>query len=139
MGSTASRHRPFEVLYVEDHAEQAALTLAHLSGTPDFRIHWAKNLMDAIQYLSGHVVDVVLLDLGMPELEGPGCHTAIQAVRPGVPVVVLTADERESTRARILSRGTSNYLVKQRCTPGLVQASLRNAIRAGTGNRHDPV
>jgi DNA-binding NarL/FixJ family response regulator len=69
-------------------------------------------------------IDVVLLDLGMPELKGRKTHLTIKsAVGATIPVVILTSDDSPVSRDVTKLQGAANYLVKSRTSfIGLRQA-----------------
>ncbi len=70
-------------------------------------------------------VDVLLLDLGLPDSQG--LETAVEAMRsaPAVPIVVLTGYDDDEAAAEAIERGAQDYLVKG----GFSGAALRRAIR----------
>jgi DNA-binding response OmpR family regulator len=120
--------RPITVLLVEDNPDQAELIKLSLGGDADggYRVEWASNLLDGMKSLSEPGIDVVLLDLGLPELDGYKSHTAIRRSAPQVPIVILTADDRAVSRELTLSGGAADYLIKGEIT----DSELRQAIRA---------
>ena len=89
------------MLLVEDNTEAAELVRAYLTedGANPFRVEWACNLMEAMGRLAQPGVDVVLLDLGLPELNSYKSYRAIDvAAGTRTPVVILTADNRGVSR-----------------------------------------
>src|SRR5277367_488091 len=86
---------PIRVLLVEDNDEAAALVQFWLAEDVSDTIHveWTKTVLDAMTRLAQPGIQVVLLDLGMPELTGHRSYRAIESVAGDhVPVVILTAD-----------------------------------------------
>lgn len=57
-------------------------------------------------------VSVVILDLGLPGMDGAAVLERIRARRPTLPVIVLTARDAVSERVRLLDLGADDYLVK---------------------------
>ena len=57
-------------------------------------------------------VDVVLLDIGLPELDGYEVLSRIRARRPELPVLMLTARDDIENKVRALDRGADDYLTK---------------------------
>jgi DNA-binding response OmpR family regulator len=57
-------------------------------------------------------VDVVLLDLGLPDIDGMEVLTQLRRQRPGAPVIVLTARDAVESRVAALDAGADDYLVK---------------------------
>ncbi len=82
----------------------------------------------AEKHLAGSAVDIILLDLGLPDAQGLESIRRARAVAPGVPLVVLTSLDDESMAARALQEGVQDYLIKgQIDARGLLRA-LRYAV-----------
>jgi len=82
----------------------------------------------AEKHLAGSAVDIILLDLGLPDTQGIESIRRARAVAPHVPVVVLTSLDDESMAAQALQEGVQDYLIKgQIDARGLVRA-LRYAV-----------
>jgi len=123
--------RPIQVLLVEDDADAAALVEAYLTQDPasPFRLEWAPNLVETMVRLGQPGIDVVLLDLGLPELNGYKSFRAVEATVDGnLPIVVLTSDERSVSKELTLGFGASDYLLKSKNSPSQLRQSLRNAV-----------
>jgi CheY-like chemotaxis protein len=83
---------------VEDNPEAAWLVQSSLEDHEGetFRVEWTSNLLEAMTRLASPGVEVILLDLGMPELDGYRSFRAIEtATRGKVPIVILTADDSQ--------------------------------------------
>ena len=79
-------------------------------------------------YLAEHAVDIILLDLGLPDAQGLEAVRRAHAAAPRVPLVVLTGLDDESLAAQALQEGAQDYLIKGQIeTRGLLRA-LRYAI-----------
>ena len=120
---------PIRVLLVEDDPDGAALTSAQLSEGPDglFRIEWKDNILNAISRLAKPGIDVVLLDLGMPELNGYKTHLAITTATKETPVVVFTSDDTKVSRDITKAQGAFTYLVKRDTSPMELKQALHDA------------
>ena len=82
----------------------------------------------AEKHLAGGAVDIILLDLGLPDAQGLESIRRARAVAPRVPLVVLTSLDDESLAARALQEGVQDYLIKgQIDARGLLRA-LRYAV-----------
>ena len=130
---------PVQVLLVEDNAEAAWLVQVCLTGSEreQFRVEWSQNLIDAMTRLEQPGIEVVLLDLGLPELNGYRSFRAVDAAASGkVPVVILTSDDRSESRDLTIGFGASDYLIKDRISPAELRESLLNAIRQGRPQMH---
>ncbi|MBL8231325.1 MAG: response regulator [Bryobacterales bacterium] len=111
---TSGADRVIRVLMIEDNPEQAEWNLIALENSeePRFELSWVSSLVEGMMTIRLSQIDVILLDLGLPELEGYRSHTAIRAAAPLVPVVVLTEDMRKESRRLALSGGARSYLLK---------------------------
>ena len=87
-----------------------------------------KCLTEAETYLAQHAVEIILLDLGLPDAQGLEAVRRIRAAAPRVPLVVLTGLEDEAVTEEALQEGAQGCLIKgQIDAPGLLRA-LRHAI-----------
>ena len=125
------------VLLIEDSEEAMLLVRFALEeyGSGQYRLEWANNLSAGLDQLAAGGIDVVLLDLGLPESSGPESYAWVREIAPQVPVVVLTADERAETEFAVTASGAEGYLVKHHVTGDLLLKALRTAMYAN--KRHD--
>ncbi len=102
------------VLLVEDNPTQARLVQAYLdqSGQASFRLVHADALSAGLERLDGGDVDIVLLDLMLPDSEGLETFRAVQARANGVPVVVLSGIDDEELAVQAVREGAQDYLIK---------------------------
>ncbi|MCE9573884.1 MAG: EAL domain-containing protein [Deltaproteobacteria bacterium] len=85
-------------------------------------------MREAETHLASNVVDLILLDLGLPDAQGLAAVRRAHAAAPAVPLVVLTAIDDEGLASRALQEGAQDYLIKGQIeTRGLMQ-SLRYAV-----------
>ena len=85
-------------------------------------------MADAEQHLSTSSVDIILLDLGLPDAEGVEAVRRVRTAAPRVPLVVLTGRDDETLAAQALQEGAQDYLIKgQIDSRGLLRA-LRYAV-----------
>ena len=116
-------------LLIEDEPEAAELVKISLSQSGEFSLEWAPSLLEGMKRLVRPGVDVIILDLGMPELSGYKTHRAIEAVTGRkIPVVILTGDERRVSRDATLESGAIHYFVKGQTSPVELRRVLRQAV-----------
>jgi diguanylate cyclase (GGDEF)-like protein/PAS domain S-box-containing protein len=85
-------------------------------------------MSDAEKHLAKSAVDIIVLDLGLPDVQGLGAVRRAHAAAPRVPLVVLSVMDDESLAAEALQEGAQDYLIKgQIDARGLLRA-LRYAI-----------
>src|SRR6201999_1727249 len=81
--------------------------------------------------------DVVLLDLGLPDVDGTDILSMLRAVSD-VPVIVATARDDEAEMVRVLDIGADDYVIKP-FTAGQVNARIRAVLRRTGRTDEDPV
>jgi len=126
-----------ELLLIEDDADIRTALIRAL----DQRGHATRSVsngMDGLQGAIDHTPDVVLLDLGLPDVDGRTLLTMLRAVSQ-VPVIVLTARDDESEVVRVLNAGADDYIVKPFASEHLdarIRALLR---RSGNSQADEPL
>jgi diguanylate cyclase (GGDEF)-like protein len=101
-------------------------------GSHNTELAHVKCMSDAETHLAEHAVDIILLDLGLPDAQGSEAIRRAHAAAPGVPLVVLTGLDDESLAVQALQQGAQDYLIKGQIeTRGLLRA-LRYAIERKT-------
>ncbi|MBD2037839.1 response regulator [Leptolyngbya sp. FACHB-321] len=121
------------VLLVEDSPTDADLMrhfFLRLEGLQWELIH-VERLSSAITACSTHTVDIVLLDLRLPDSDEADTLVDFRASVPDVPVVVLTMMDDETLALQAMAGGAQDYLVKGQITPSLLARSLRYGIERG--------
>ena len=85
-------------------------------------------LASALTTLDETEIDVVLLDLGLPDSFGLGTLRQIRAHNSRVPIVVLTGLDDSELAIKAVSEGAQDYLVKGQLDNRLVERSIRYAL-----------
>ena len=98
------------VLLVEDEESIAGLLRSYLTAQ-GFRIVWVRSGEEALAELDRHPIRVVLLDLGLPGMDGFDVCRQIR-YRSKVPLVMVTARDEEIDRVAGLEIGADDYVVK---------------------------
>lgn len=123
-----------ELLVVEDSPGDARLLREMFNdekGVTTAMTHVA-TMADAERHLAGNVVDIVLLDLGLPDAQGLDAVRRAHAAAPGVPLVVLTGMDDERRALEALHEGAQDYLVKGQIDSRSLLRALRYAIERKT-------
>lgn len=102
-----------KTLLVAEDEEMNFLLLRELLGSFDLSIVRAVNGQEALALIeSNDDIDLVLMDLKMPVMDGFEATLKIKNLKPNIPVLALTAYSQESDRRRALECGCSEVLVK---------------------------
>ena len=98
------------VLLVEDEPSVGELVRGYLS-RDGYRVIWVRSGEEALAELDRHPVKMVLLDIGLPGMDGfDVCRTMRQ--KSQVPILMLTARDEEPDRVVGLEVGADDYLTK---------------------------
>jgi two-component system KDP operon response regulator KdpE len=76
-----------------------------------FVIHEAKDAAEALRAATLQTVDLIILDLALPDLDGADVLERLRAWS-SVPVIVLTVRSNEAEKVRLLELGADDYVVK---------------------------
>jgi PAS domain S-box-containing protein len=122
-----TRENPVRVLLVEDSPSDAQLLCEYLGQYPlqAFEVQRAECLAEAVDLSRQSTFDVTLLDLTLPDSSGLETCVRMREAARGVPIIVLTGVDDETTAWEAMHEGIEDYLVK-----GEIQgSSLARAIR----------
>ena len=118
------------ILLIEDNLGDARLLREMLGeqGSNNIELTHVQSMSEAEKYLSQRAVDMILLDLGLPDARDLGAIRRAHAAAPCVPLVVLTGLDDESLAKQALQEGAQDYLIK-----GQIEArGLLRALRYAT-------
>ena len=125
------------VLLVEDTRRLAASIKRGLS-EEGFRVTAVSRGVEALERLDSLEVEAIVLDLGLPDIDGLEVLTRTRSAGHRVPILVLTARDAVSERVRALDEGADDYLVKPFAFAELV-ARLRALLRRAAAPRWTPL
>lgn len=99
------------ILMIEDDfmIAESSKTLLQLH---DYQVEWVNNGLDALKLLQQQSFDVVLLDLGLPMMDGMQVLAKIRQSFPSLPVLIISARDQVQNRVDGLNQGADDYLVK---------------------------
>lgn len=113
------------VLLVEDNPGDARLLreMFNEDSSLDVDLTCVSFMAEAESHLAARAVDIILLDLGLPDAQGLTAIRRVRMAAPGVPLVVLTGLDDEALAAQSLQEGAQDYLIKGQIeTRGLLRA-----------------
>jgi signal transduction histidine kinase len=122
--------RGVTVLLVERNAEDAQLIRQALSRAEQasFNVVQAKCLAEAVDHLGETRVDVILLDLSLPDSGGLDTLRRMIEAAPDLPVVVLALQSNEPLALRAIQEGAQDYLVKDQVNRSMLSRVIRYSI-----------
>jgi signal transduction histidine kinase len=102
-----------KVLLIEDNPGDARLVREMLKeAIGDFSINVAERFGLGLEFLAGEDVDIVLLDLNLPDSHGLETFTRLQGEFSHLPVVIMTGSSDEALGVQAVQSGAQDYLVK---------------------------
>jgi DNA-binding response OmpR family regulator len=114
------------VLVIEDEQSIGALVCAYLK-RDGFQVVWVRSGEDGLGELDRHPVRLVVLDVGLPGIDGFEVCRRIRA-RSAVPVIMLTARDEEVDRVAGLEVGADDYVSKP-FSPRELVARMKAVLR----------
>ncbi len=118
------------VLMVEDLELEATLVAQMLASvrSTQFELAHVDRVQQGLDYLDAHAVDVILLDLNLPDSAGYDTFERVQSHAPDLPIILFTNMDDEAQAARAVREGAQDYLIKHKIDATLLSRSIRYAI-----------
>lgn len=101
--------------------------LENLLGYNGYTIQLAHTGQEALKYISREKVDLVLLDIGLPDMDGRRVLKRIGTESPDTPVILMTGDASIESATKALKNGAYDYLAKP-LDPGRLFKTIQNAL-----------
>jgi DNA-binding response OmpR family regulator len=119
-----------QILLIEDDQVDARAIRGMLQDTSGSQcdITHVGRLSDGLEKLVQDGIDVVLLDLGLPDSQGLEALNQLRAQTPGVPVIVLTGADSETLALGAVQYGAEDYLIKGQVDGRSLMRSMHYAI-----------
>ncbi|MFA5183765.1 MAG: ATP-binding protein [Syntrophales bacterium] len=119
-----------KILLIEDNPGDARLIREMLRDAigQGFALEWVPNLTDSLELLRKGEIDLVLLDLGLPDSRDLDTFTTAYDQAPQTPFIVLTGLADENLALSAVRKGAQDYLFKSEITPQLLVRAIRYAI-----------
>jgi two-component system, NarL family, invasion response regulator UvrY len=122
-------HTMIRIAIVDDHAMVRAGLRGFFADQVDFVVvAEAANGRDALDIVRKGGVDVVLMDIAMPDQSGVDALVAIKAREPDLPVLILSGFAEAHYATTLLRQGASGYLNKD-CDPEEIVKAIRTVAR----------
>jgi len=131
------------ILIIEDEQAISNFVCRALTAN-DFKAVPAFSGKEGLSLFFSHSPDLVLLDLGLPDMDGLELLTQFRDLPREVPVIIISARDRESEKVTALDMGADDYVVKPfgvsellaricAAAPGLPSDGRRGEVQCGCG------
>ena len=118
------------ILLIEDNSGDRRLISEMLAEASNvtFDVKYADRLQAATEYLDQNRVEVILLDLGLPDSQGLETLKRVYTQVSELPIVVLTGLNDEMIGIQAVNEGAQDYLIKGQVDTHLLRRTIRYAI-----------
>jgi len=128
---------------IEDNAGDARLVREMLAEvkSPRFEFSHASRLADGLKRLANGDIDVLLLDLGLPDSQGLETLKRAREAAPHLPVIVVTNLDDREVAVSAITQGARDYMVKGKVDSYLLSRAILRQLRpvAARPGRRDAV
>ncbi len=115
--------KTIKVLLADDHQSMIDGLRAVLQKEKDIEIvAEANNGIEVLTRLGKNEVDVVVLDIGMPEMDGHAALIEIQKTYPSIKVLILSLHKDEKNIGKVLKNNAAGYVIKDKGSEEIVKA-----------------
>jgi signal transduction histidine kinase len=131
---------PIKILLIEDNPADAHLIrllladkkVRGLGSPPTFEVLHVNRLAAGLAYLEEMHLDIILLDLSLPDSHGTKTFERVIEASPQIPIVVLSGLDDEGVAVKAMQLGAQDYLVKGTIESDILERSIRYAIERQT-------
>lgn len=141
-----------KVLIADDHAVVREGFRRMIENDPQIKVvAEAENGIEALQMVRSQNIDVVVLDMSMPEMSGLDCLKQIKSEFPDLPVLVFSMHPEDQYEQRVLQAGANGYITKRTKPLEVLQAikdvaagkrimseALKERVIKGKGKLEEP-
>jgi PAS domain S-box-containing protein len=122
--------RPIHILLIEDNPGDIRLVRELIGETSEgqFSLTQAGRLDAGIRCLNEATIDIILLDLSLPDSQGVDTLIRMHAAAHGIPIVLMTGLEDEELGVHLIQAGAQDYLIKGQTSAPLLARALRYAV-----------
>src|SRR5437868_2726314 len=126
------------VLVIEDDEDEYELVTEFLREQPSrFDLRWAPTLSIGLKELSQNQVDVILLDLFLPDSKGLDTFFQVKSKSLESPIVILSSLDDEDLAFEAIKKGAQDYLVKGQADGKRLARVLQYAIKRNELHKKD--
>jgi PAS domain S-box-containing protein len=117
-----------QVLMIEDIEADYLLVNHFIAKITDVTLEWRDSLEQGLAYLDSNPIDVLLLDLALPDGHGLAVLDKVQGRFPILPIIILSGNDAEELAVEAVRHGAQDYLMKGQINGPLLRRALRYAL-----------
>jgi len=121
---------PIRIGLVEDNPLDVKLFRIMLAKPPEilFELHLSSRLSEALVLLENKTLDVMLLDLGLPDCQGLETFHRIKSHASNLPIIIFSGQDEEELAIQAVADGAQDYLVKGQTSAHMLKRAIIYAI-----------
>ena len=100
------------ILVVDDELDMLMLLRMIIEDNSDYAVETTNNPSEGLKMLTEKDYDLVISDLKMPGMDGMELFDELQEIKPGVPVIIITAYGSLETADEAMKKGVSDFITK---------------------------
>ena len=104
--------------------------LTEVFSEEDIKIYSINNAFEALEIASSHDVDVAILDISMPQMNGFEIQMALNQIDPYTKIIFLSTQMNKNTLLRAIRSGTSDFFAKPFVPKELIESVKSNQKKA---------
>lgn len=118
-----------KILVVDDSPTMRRMVIASLRSLTEVTFHEAASGLEAIEYLALAGVNLIILDLNMPDMHGLEVVSFVRQHKPycAIPIIVLTTRGDDASRDQAMAAGASVYMTKP-FLPNVLAAQVQELL-----------
>ena len=131
LAKTSLNSNTTHILLIEDNVSDTDLITSHITKNGSrfkHSIHYARCLKDGIQLLSKLKIDIVLLNLSLPDSLGLDTFIKLQKSFPEIPIVVCTRYEDYNLGMQAVKKGAQDFISKENLSGTIIKRAIRYSI-----------
>jgi len=123
-----NRASPLRVLLVDDETYMRVFVGRVLSTSITCTVTEARDGQDAINQCQTSDPELIILDINMPQVDGVKALGVIRALKPAIPIVMLTSISEEAVVEECVTKGAS-YFIRKDVRADLLKTELEDMLR----------
>ncbi|MGU3573949.1 response regulator transcription factor [Brucellaceae bacterium C25G] len=100
------------ILIVDDDEDLRAILVEQLELTNEFQIRQEANAANAMEAIKGNIIDLLIMDVGLPDMDGREAVKQLRLSGFKAPVIMLTGHDTEADTILGLESGANDYVTK---------------------------
>jgi signal transduction histidine kinase len=126
--SAAQEKQVQRVLVIEDNPADVRLIREALKDERSIELTHASSLADGLACIESGAIDLVLLDLSLPDSDRMDTVAAVREADPGLPIIVLSGADDLDVKGQSVAHGAQDYFVKGDTDGALLSRAIAHAV-----------